>query len=530
MDRINGFLHAKNGKIVNGQGQEILLKGWGLGNWLLQEGYMWCVYNDRFDRPRRIEAVVEELAGKEYAEAFWQQYRKEYVTRSDILRMAQLGYNSVRIPFNYRLFMEDGPGLKWKEEGFELLDHCLQWCEEAGIYAFLDLHGAPGGQTGANIDDSVDNVPRMFLDRDQWEKALALWEKLAVRYADLEVVGGYDLLNEPIAPPDAGNGDFDYLIPKLKEFYREAAAKIRRVDRNHMLSIEGAHWATDLQIFDEKYDDNMVLHFHRYAEVPEYACLKPYIEKAKELGVPLWLGETGENVDEWYSALYPLAESLGIGYNVWPWKKMECTNSPYSIKAPKDYELIKAYIEKGPHPGYRKAQDILNEYLENIKLDNCIENTSVTCHVLRRAPFSVRATDFDEYPGRGVSFSGNSKEDENISYRRGCNMKLVELDQAGEKRFGFDCQWDRYGLLLKEGEFASYHIDVVQKTKLTVYFKAEEETAVLRISGVNGIMKETVCAEKGSERITVSLPEGVKGIKITVIEGQVCAERLAFDV
>ena len=35
-----GFLHRVDKKIVNGSGQEILLKGIGLGGWLVQEGYM----------------------------------------------------------------------------------------------------------------------------------------------------------------------------------------------------------------------------------------------------------------------------------------------------------------------------------------------------------------------------------------------------------------------------------------------------------------------------------------------------------
>ena len=161
---IEGFLHTKGKKIVNGRGEEILLTGWGLGNWLLQEGYMWKAYGERFDRPSRIEKAVEELTGRDFAEYFWKEYRENYIRREDILAMAESGYNSVRIPFSYRLFMEDGPGIHWKEEGFVLLDRCLTWCEEAGMYAFLDLHGAPGGQTGSNIDDSVDNVPRLFID------------------------------------------------------------------------------------------------------------------------------------------------------------------------------------------------------------------------------------------------------------------------------------------------------------------------------------------------------------------------------
>ena len=117
---VNGFLHADGKKIVDGSGQEILLKGWGLGNWLLQEGYMWLTGGQKFDRPRRIEQIVEELTGTEYAAEFWNRYRKNYVRREDILKMAQLSYNSVRIPFNYRLFMTDDAEIKWKDEGFGL--------------------------------------------------------------------------------------------------------------------------------------------------------------------------------------------------------------------------------------------------------------------------------------------------------------------------------------------------------------------------------------------------------------------------
>ena len=40
------------------------------------------------------------------------------------------------------------------QNGFEILDEVIGWCKEAGIYVILDMHDAPGGQTGDNIDDS----------------------------------------------------------------------------------------------------------------------------------------------------------------------------------------------------------------------------------------------------------------------------------------------------------------------------------------------------------------------------------------
>ncbi len=541
---IDGFLHADGKKILDGSGREILLKGWGLGNWLLQEGYMWLSGETCFDRPRRIEQKIEELTGAEYADRFWREYRKNYIRREDILKMAQLGYNSVRIPFNYRLFLsEDGKltcGTEtacdaevrddnctiWKKEGFALLDQCLEWCEEAGIYAFLDLHGAPGGQTGSNIDDSVDNVPQLFMEEQYQEKCIALWVKLAERYCEREVVGGYDLLNEPIIPPYAGNGDFDYLIPELASFYDKLIGAIRRVDQKHMLSIEGAHWATDVQIFDHKYDENMVLHFHRYAEIPDIACLKKFMEKAEELNVPLWMGETGENVNEWYSALYPLALSLGIGYNLWPWKKMECTNSPYSIRKPKDYQMILDYIKGGAKPEKKKSIEILEEYLENIKIENCVEHPEVTCYVCRRLPFSIRATDFDECPGRGKSFSGTGAENPEISYRRGCGMKIVELREIQEKQFVFDCQWDRFGLVLREGEFACYSLDAQKDMEVEITFAPGYSGGTLSLG--RGQEEEIVSVSSEQRKVKVHIGAGSGALTARMLEGEICLERLGF--
>jgi hypothetical protein len=340
---------------------------------------MWCAFdNPVFDRPRNIEAVVRDIAGTVYAEKFWKQFHENYITQKDIQRIADIGYNSVRIPFNWRVLMEDEPGeIIFKEDGFALLDRCIDWCETSGVYAFPDMHGAPGGQTGANIDDSWDNRPRLLMDRDYWDKGIALWKKLAARYAGRWIVGGYDLLNEPIRPVHKDYDDCDYLLPKLVQFYEEAVAAIREVDKVHLLSIEGHHWSTRTEVFEKKFDDNMVIHFHRYRCTPGMPAYQEFLELSEGLSTPLWLGETGENTNEWYTAMYSLALSLDIGYNVWPWKKMHCTNSPYSIKKPAGWDALLDYITGGAKPGKAQAVAMLDEYLENMKLSNCVENTAV---------------------------------------------------------------------------------------------------------------------------------------------------------
>jgi hypothetical protein len=466
---VKGFLKAKGQKIVNGDGEEIILAGWGLGNWLLCEGYMWMAFgNKRFDRPLNIEETIRDLTGSSYAKEFWKQFRANYITRRDIARMAELGYNSVRIPFNWRLFMKDEPAeIEFIEEGFNLLDSCLSWCEEYHVYAFLDLHGAPGGQTGDNIDDSRDNMPRLFMDQDYWDKGIALWKELARRYKDRWIVGGYDLLNEPIRT-FRYDSNVDYLLPKLAQFYDESIAAIREIDKVHLLSIEGHHWSSEPAVFWKKYDDNMVIHFHRYGCPPDLTAYKAFTDLREKLDAPLWLGETGENNNQWYAALYTIAFKLDIGINVWPWKKMECTNSPYSVKKPAGWDTLLDFTKGGPKPSKKEAVDMLDEYLVNMKIENCRENEEVNDAIFRRPPVTLRGADFDPLPGKGSSYSG-SRNENSFFYHDGTGMAIrVEEGHDPMKNSGW-ARWGIFSVELREGEFASYSIHYTDEdTELTL--------------------------------------------------------------
>ena len=71
--------------IVNESGQKIYLKGVGLGNWMLPEGYMWK-FGALGDRPRKIEKLVTDLIGTEAASRFWTSFHQNYITEADIKR------------------------------------------------------------------------------------------------------------------------------------------------------------------------------------------------------------------------------------------------------------------------------------------------------------------------------------------------------------------------------------------------------------------------------------------------------------
>ncbi|MFD2671493.1 glycoside hydrolase family 5 protein [Marinicrinis sediminis] len=398
-NEVNGFLRADGQKLVNGEGQEVLLRGVGFGSWMLPEGYMW-----RFpaggDRPRRIERMIVELVGEAKADEFWDLYYDRYVTEADIQQIAADGYNSVRVPIHYRFLLEEGSPVRCKEKRLKLIDEVIAWCRTHRLYVVLDLHGAPGGQTGANIDDSEHDQPELFMKEEHQQATIELWRILADRYKDEWIVAGYDLLNEPL--PEW----FSQYNPLVMPLYRDIIAAIREVDDRHMIILEGAHWATDWSIFDVPPDDNLMLQFHKYWNNPDTESIQKFLDKQQEWQVPIYMGEGGENNINWYAGAFQLYEDHNISWNFWTWKKMDTDNSPFSIDKPEGWHLLVAYLEGGAKPDPETAERILWTYLDHMKIENCKAYPEVTRSLLRRAPVRIPAI-FYGYKGPGISYKVN---------------------------------------------------------------------------------------------------------------------------
>src|SRR6266853_3896175 len=190
------FVTTRGKEFIAPDGKSLPLKGINLGNWLLPEGYMFKFKGT--NSPRLIQVAINELVGEEEARKFWKTYRDNYITREDIRFLKRAGFNSVRVPFNYRLFVTEADPPALKGVGYELLDRLIQWCAAEKLYVILDMHGAPGGQTGDNIDDGW-GYPFLFDSPESQDLTVRLWVELAARYRNEKIVIGYDLLNEPIA-------------------------------------------------------------------------------------------------------------------------------------------------------------------------------------------------------------------------------------------------------------------------------------------------------------------------------------------
>ncbi len=344
---------------------------------------MWKLDGTPYASPREVHNLVAALVGPEEANEFWQKFYANYVTRDDIAFLKRAGFNSIRVPFNYKLLTpEDQPGV-WLDSGFELLDHVVGWARDVGLYVILDMHCAPGGQTGANIDDSW-GYPWLYESPAAQERVVAVWRKIAERYKDEPAVLGYDLLNEPL--PD--RPEFRKYNNRLEPIYKRITKAIREVDPNHIIILEGSNWDTSFRDFGPPFDSKLVYSIHKYWSPTTEESLKEYLGFRERYNVPLWLGESGENTDEWVSDMVTLAEKNDIGWSFWTYKKMDSPRGVVSYGVPVYWDEVQKFakvcggVESKDWRAARLALPVelgrvaLADLLEKIKFRNCQVNQS----------------------------------------------------------------------------------------------------------------------------------------------------------
>ena len=308
------FVRVQGTDLVQPNGEKLYIQGTNLGNWLNPEGYMFGF--SKTNSPWMIDLMIKEAVGPDFAADFWRQFKDNYITRADISFIARQGANTIRLPFNYRLFTdEDYMGRSREQDGFARIDSVVNWCRAAGLYLILDMHDCPGGQTGDNIDDGH-GYPWLFESEPSQQLFCDIWQRIAARYQDEPVILGYELMNEPIAHYFENKED---LNKKLEPLYQRAVKAIRQVDKNHVILLGGARWNSDFYMFNDwKFDDNIMYTCHRYGGDATAEAIKDYIDFRDKTGLPMYMGETGHNSNEWQAQLVDVMKKANIGYTFWP--------------------------------------------------------------------------------------------------------------------------------------------------------------------------------------------------------------------
>ena len=546
-----GFLHRENQNIVDGNGQNVLLRGLGLGGWMIQEGYM--IQTGAFAGPQHvIKQKIMEVIGPENTEAFYEAYRANGITKCDIDSLKAWGFNSIRLPMHYNLYTppienEKDDSITWLEKGFTMTDSVLQWCANNKMYLILDLHGAPGGQgKDANISDYDDTKPSLWEREANRKKMIALWRTLAERYKDHPWIGGYDIINEPnwnFTGTNPNGCDETSNVP-LRELMINVTNAIREVDQNHIIIIEGNCWGNNYEGILPVWDDNMVLSFHKYWNHNTTASIQKMLDYRSQYNIPIWLGESGENSNVWFKDAISLMESNNIGWAFWPMKKIENTAGVTSVTKNPDYETLRQYWSKGgEQPSKEFSKNALMQLAENYKMERVTVKPDVIDAMFRQVqtdatkpykthaiPGMLYASEYD-LGTNGYAYS----DDDFINYwvdtgkHEGWNKGHVMRNDGVDIQACQDEHINGYEVFdIKDNEWLLYTVNAAQSGdyKVTVRYSSENTVGQLHLELQNGERSETVTLPSTGSitaykeaMSSIQLNKGINKIKVVFDTG-----------
>ncbi len=381
-----GFIKVDGKTIVKEDGKEIILKGMGLGGWMLQEPYMLQLSGIATNQSS-IRSKIVNLVGEDKTAVFYNAWLSNNCRKADIDSLASWGFNSIRLPMHYNLFTlavdkEPVAGKNtWLNKGFQLTDSLLSWCKADKIYLILDLHAAPGGQGNDNaIADRDSTKPSLWQSELNKQKTIALWKKLAKRYANEPWIGGYDLINETnwgFQNTADKNGCAETENGSLKKLLTDITKAIREVDKKHIIFIEANCWGNNYKGIFPLWDKNIVVSFHKYWNNNDQQSIQSFLDFREKFNVPIWCGETGENSNAWFTGAIKLFQKNKIGWAWWPLKKMGVSNPLQIMPDSGYYKLVSYWKGESAKPTVAVAFKVLMQLTEAIKAENCVFHKDV---------------------------------------------------------------------------------------------------------------------------------------------------------
>jgi hypothetical protein len=418
------FVRASGTQIIDPEGNNLIFRGMGIGGWMVMEPYMFGFNEDADEGQHKILNDISSVVGSEKTQIFHQAWLDNFFTEQDVIELKNSGFNTIRLPMHYQLFtlpIEQEPiegQDTWLTQGFDMVDQLLAWCRQHNIYLILDLHAAPGGQGyNGNISDYDPSKPSLWESAENQRKMVALWGKIAERYANETWIAAYDPMNEPNwgfeNKPDNKHGCTEESNQPLRDMYARLIPEIRKYDTNHLIAVEGNCWGNNhsnlwpLPVPD----DNVAISFHKYWNENNLESIQQYMQMRDQYQIPLWMSESGENTVAWYRDAVELLEENNIGWSWWTWKKMEHPSGVFSISKPDGFqELLDYWQSGGQQPDPVSAHETLMMLTENLKIHNAHRNqdtidaltkAQIKCDSQPAYPLntSVAATEYCEMSG-----------------------------------------------------------------------------------------------------------------------------------
>ena len=180
--------------------------------------------------------------------------KNSFITEKDIEFIASIGYDHVRIPIDeVEMWSPDG---KPSAESFAYLTRCLDWCAKHNLRAVVDLHILKAHHF--NVVNEGGKIT-LWTDPAAQDNFLKLWAEISGRLNKYPVDKvAYELMNEPVADDPE---DWNRLIAK-------AVKAIRQLEPGRVLIIGPNRWQTPENFPFLKIppnDPKLILSLHTYS-------------------------------------------------------------------------------------------------------------------------------------------------------------------------------------------------------------------------------------------------------------------------
>ena len=342
-----GLVQAFGKSLYDAQGNRLQLKGINAGQILLQEGWMSPfalepLKNEDGSYVKDADGNIQypEFTEEEFRTALKNNPNLQEYALEDLLKLywdcffteedfriikEDLGFNTVRLPFYYLNILNEDLSLKSEEEAFSYLDWFVENAAKNGLYVVLDLHGAPGSQSGYEHSGST-KAAGLWDSKENVAAAVALWDFVSQHYTETRPdlgawIATYDLMNEPT---------YAYRGVTTKacwDVFDQIYDTIRENGDNHVITME-ACW--DFSRLPDPADygwENVQYEYHWYnwfSNVLPYDLFYAYQDLSnigRDYDVPVLIGEFTffEDRDAWQKGL-ELFDQRGYSWTIWNYK------------------------------------------------------------------------------------------------------------------------------------------------------------------------------------------------------------------
>ncbi|KAH6681375.1 glycoside hydrolase superfamily [Halenospora varia] len=293
------------------------VRGLNIGGWLVLEPWITPSIFQSVDQSLGIvdELTLTQKLGTAAAYNILKPHWDSWCTFTDFQKIADAGFNTVRIPIGYWAYSLDS-GETYTQGAAAYMDAAIDWARGTGLKIWIDLHGAPGSQNG--FDNSGHKVATPgWQQGDTVAQTLAVLETITAKYAQAQyqdVVVGIQLLNEPLG--SALNFD------TIKSFYRSGFDQVRKVSDTpvilHDAFVSPSTWNGFLSTSDNGAQNVVVDHHEYQVFTNDLVALQPWQHRqlvcnnaaSYASGSDKWVV-----VGEWTAAMTDCAPALN-GYGI----------------------------------------------------------------------------------------------------------------------------------------------------------------------------------------------------------------------